>query len=141
MTELSVHIEKNIKAPIEKVFDAWLDPTLLARFMTPMPGMPDSDVVNEPCESGTFSIIMHVGNEKLPHTGTYLEISRPKRLVFTWGSDRSLDDSRVTLDFTDTGDGHTKVSLSHVKFIDEEARADHEGGWENILDRLTEFIV
>lgn len=137
MTELTVHIEKTIQAPIEEVFDAWLDPKLLARFMTPMVNMPDSDVENEPHENGRFTIIMHVGDDKLPHTGTYLQINRPKRLVFTWASDNSLDDSTVTLDFSKSPDGHTRMSLTHVKFIDEQARADHEGGWGSILDKLT----
>ena len=30
------------------------------------------------------------------------------------------------------------LPLTHVKFISEEARSDHEGGWGNILDRLAE---
>lgn len=138
MNELTVHIEKTVKAPIETVFDAWLDPDLLAKFMTPMVGMPDSTVENEPRKGGRFTIIMHVGSDKLAHTGTYLEINRPNRLVFTWASDHSLDDSTVTLDFTRIDDSHTNVSLTHVKFIDEQARADHEGGWSGILDKLAQ---
>ena len=40
MTELSVNIEQTIHAPIDRVFDAWLDPAMLARFILPMRGMP-----------------------------------------------------------------------------------------------------
>ena len=35
----------------------------------------------------------------------------------------------------------TNVTLSHVKFMDEGARADHEGGWGNILDELNNVMV
>jgi len=140
MTELTLNISKIIHAPIEKVFDAWLNPIMLSKFMTPMPGMPESDVENDARQGGSFTIIMHVGDEKLPHTGEYLEINRPNKLVFTWASHHSPDDSRVTLNFTRIDDHKTEVSLSQVKFINEEARSDHEGGWSNILDKLNELM-
>jgi uncharacterized protein YndB with AHSA1/START domain len=140
MTELTVNISKIIDAPIEKVFDAWLNPKMLSKFMTPMPGMPESDVENDARQGGSFTIIMHVGDDKLPHTGKYLEINRPNKLVFTWASHRSLDDSTVTLNFTKLDDHKTKISLSHVKFIDEQARSDHEGGWSSILDKLSDVM-
>ena len=138
MTDLTLTIKKTIHAPIEKVFDAWLNPEVLSKFMLPMPGMPAPDVENDPREGGNFTIVMHAGDDKLPHTGGYLEIKRPDRLVFTWVSHRSVDDSTVTLNFTKIDDNKTNISLSHVRFIDEEARSDHKGGWGNILDKLNE---
>ncbi len=139
MTDLTLEVTKTINAPIEKVFDAWLDPKMLSMFMLPMPGMPESDVENDPREGGTFTITMHAGDDLLPHTGEYLEINRPDKLVFTWTS-TAVDDSTVTLDFTKIDDGTTNVSLSHVKFIDEKTRSDHEGGWSNILEKLNEIL-
>ncbi|MDA8139517.1 MAG: SRPBCC family protein [Desulfobacteraceae bacterium] len=137
MTELSLKIDKTIHAPIEKVFDAWLDPQLMSKFMSACsPGHPDSDVENDPREGGKFSIIMHYDNQKLPHTGVYLEIKRPNKLVFTWKSHVSIDDSKVTLNFTKVDDRQTKISLLQVKFIDEEKRAMHEEGWSQILKQL-----
>ena len=140
MTDLTLSIKKTIHAPIEKVFDAWLNPEVLSKFMLPMPGMPAPDVENDPREGGNFTIVMHAGDDKLPHTGGYLEIKRPDRLVFTWVSHRSVDSSTVTLNFTKIDDNKTNISLSHVRFIDEEARSDHEGGWGNILDKLNEVM-
>jgi len=141
MTDLTVNVKKTIHAPIEKVFDAWLDPKMLSMFMMPMPEMPESDVTNDAREGGSFSIIMHVGDKELPHTGKYLEISRPDKLVFTWLSHRSVDNSTVTLDFTKIEDKKTTISLTHVKFIDEKARSDHEGGWSCILDKLNNVVT
>ena len=60
---------------------------------------------------------MHVGDDKLPHKGEYFEINRPDKLVFTWGSHSSADNSTVTLNFTKIEDNKTNISLSHVTFI------------------------
>ncbi len=140
MTELTVNVSKTIKAPITKVFDAWLDPDTLAKFMLPMPGMENSQVKNEAHEGGLFTITMHVGTNKVPHTGKYIEIDRPKKLVFTWESPESIDGSIVTLNFTELNENQTKVELSHVKFIDEQRRSNHESGWENILNTLFQMF-
>lgn len=140
MTDLIVNVEKTIEAPIEEVFDAWLNPKILAQFMMPMPGMPESDVENDAREGGGFSIIMHAGSDELPHTGEYLDIKRPDKLVFTWVSHCSVDNSIVTLNFKKIDNNKTNISLSHVKFIDEKTRSDHEGGWTGILNKLNDVI-
>ena len=140
MTDLTVNVEKMIEAPIEEVFDAWLNPKILAQFMMPMPGMAESDVENDAREGGSFSIIMHAGSDELPHTGEYLEIKRPEKLVFTWVSHCSVDNSIVTLNFKKIDNNKTNISLSHVKFIDEKTRSDHEGGWTGILNKLNDVI-
>lgn len=103
--------------------------------------MRESDVETDAREGGNFTIIMHVGDEDIPHTGKYLEISRPDKLVFTWASRYSVvENSTVTLNFTKLDDNKTNISLSHVRFIDEEARSAHEGGWRDILDKLNEVM-
>lgn len=140
MTDLTVNINKTIHAPIEKVFDAWLNPKTLSQFILPMPGMPVPQVETDAREGGDFTIIMQVGDDKIPHTGKYLEINRPDKLVFTWESPCSIDNSTVTLIFSAVDKNKTDVELTHVRFIDEETRADHEGGWGNILDKLNDVL-
>ena len=140
MTDLSVNISKTVNAPIERVFDAWLDPAMLTRFILPAPGMPQPQVETDPREGGRFSIIMQVGDEKIPHNGTYLTVERPRRLAFSWESPFSSDDSVVTLEFESIDAETTRVDLTHVKFPDAESRDNHAGGWNNILDQLNEVL-
>ena len=140
MKDLTLNVSKIIHAPIEKVFDAWLNPELLAQFILPMPGMPKPQVGNEARQGGSFTIVMHVGDDKIPHTGEYLEINRPNRLVFSWRSPFSTDGSKVTINFNEVDSSTTDVELTHVRFIDEEARANHEGGWTNIFEMLDEVL-
>lgn len=134
--ELSLNISKTIHAPIDRVFDAWLDPAMLARFILPAEGMPQPQVENDPREGGRFCIVMQVGDDEIPHTGTYLSVQRPHRLSFSWESPYSTDDSVVTLEFSALDAGRTRVELTHLRFLNESARDDHEGGWSRILDEL-----
>jgi len=136
MTELICKQSRVINAPIEKLFDAWLNPELLSRFMLPMPGMPNPKTEIEAREGGRFTIYMDVGEQVIPHSGTYLELDRPNRLVFSWESPFSADGSKVALDFAAEDSNSTRVELVHIRFVDEESRANHEGGWGNILTAL-----
>lgn len=137
MTDLVVEMEKTISAPMDAVFDAWLDPKQLARFILPAPDMRSPEVTNDPVQGGAFEIIMHVGDKDIPHHGTYLEISRPQKLVFSWNSPFSVEGSTVTLELSDAGSGQTKITLRHVKFPSEESRDSHNGGWTRILEHLS----
>ncbi len=141
MTELIVNVDKIIDSPIEEVFDAWLNPTIMSKFMMGMPGMPESEVETDAREGGNFTVVMHYRGEKFSHTGKYMEISRPDKLVFTWASRHSVvDNSTVTLNFSKIKDNSTKISLTHIRFIDEEARSGHEKGWSHILDNLNRIM-
>ncbi|MFT5125454.1 MAG: hypothetical protein ACI9QL_003588 [Candidatus Omnitrophota bacterium] len=102
--------------------------------------MPEPETENDPREGGAFSILMVAGEEKIPHSGEYLKIDLPNKLVFNWVSPFSTNGSTVTLIFTALDDGNTAVELIHEKFIDEEARSNHEGGWGNILDQLDAIL-
>ncbi len=138
MTDLTCNLSKVINAPIEKVFDAWLDPEYLSRFMLPMPGMPNPKIEVDGRKGGRFTIYMDVGEEIVPHSGTYLELDRPNRLVFSWESPFSTDGSNVTLIFTAIESGSTRIELTHLRFVDEESRSNHEAGWGNIIGVLDE---
>ncbi len=140
MTDLTVNVTKIIHAPIEKVFEAWLNPETLSQFILPMPGMAKPQTETDAREGGHFTIIMQVGDDKIPHTGKYLEIERFNKLVFTWESPFSTDNSTVTLKFNKLEEHKTNVELTHVRFINEESRSNHEGGWDNILNKLNDLI-
>ena len=133
--ELTLRVSRVIQAPIEKVFNAWLDPQFLARFMLPAAGMQAPKVTADAREGGSFSIIMQVGDQELPHGGNYQKIEPHHCIIFTWESAHSIDGSIVTLNFSADGSG-TLVELLQVKFYDEEAKSAHRGGWDSILLHL-----
>ena len=140
MSELSLTVSRKISVPAKTIFDAWLDPAMLAKFMTPGPGMTVPSAKTDPVEGGRFDIVMKAGENEIPHSGTYKEISPHSRLVFTWESPFSVPDSTVTIDLVENN-GETDVTLTHVKFPDEESRNNHEGGWAGILEKLEQIAA
>ena len=134
MTELTLTVSRLIEAPAERLFDAWLDPEIMTRFMVPRPEMHISEASTDPRVGGRFRVVM-VGDKDYPHEGTYKEITRPTRLVFTWEAAWSAPDSTVTLTFTPEGDA-TRVDLTHVRFQSEDSRDNHALGWTGMLASL-----
>lgn len=141
MSELDLTVTRRIAAPRARVFEAWLAPAKLARFMQPLRDTAgDARVENDPVVGGHFRIDMKTPEREIPHTGTYLEIRPHERLSFTWASPHSLDDSVVTIDFVEAGPGETDVTLRQVKFRSEQARDGHIAGWTVILGKLDELF-
>ena len=112
-TELRLETSRVINASRETLFDAWLDPEMLAKFMTPGPNMSVPEATSDAAVGGRFLVVMRAGDQDMPHAGTYQTIDRPNRLAFTWESPFSkLEDSTVTIDFEEV-EGGTNVRLTH----------------------------
>lgn len=140
MTELELTVKKRIAAPREAVFNAWLAPATLAKFMRPPEMALPARVETDPVKGGRFSIVMRSQEKEIPHSGTYLAIDPHAHLSFTWESPFSLDDSVVTIDFVEVDAATTDVTLRHVKFRSEEARNGHVRGWTAIFSNLAEAL-
>ncbi len=81
-----VTVKRSFTASAEQVFDAWLDPDSIGRWMFGKP-LRDEEVLRlaiEPRVGGAFSFLVRRGGKEINHIGKYLEIDRPSRLVFTW---------------------------------------------------------
>jgi uncharacterized protein YndB with AHSA1/START domain len=77
----------------------------------------------------------------MEHIGTYQEIDRPRRLVFTWSSPATrFRDSIVTVTFEPSSVGSTVIEINQVGLPDEEARAGHHAGWSDALRELERVI-
>jgi uncharacterized protein YndB with AHSA1/START domain len=132
---MSLRLERTIWAPIRTVFEAWLDPEALARFMCPQEGMRTGAIEVDARVGGAFLITMYLGDRELPHRGEYLAIDRYTRLVFTWRSHHAGEGSKVTLTFSEPDVGRTKLVLEH-EGLEDSAIAAHTSGWTSILAAL-----
>ena len=138
MTEdrYEVTVRREIAAPAEELFDAWLDAESLGTWMMPT-GINETRAETDPREGGGFRITMvRDDSSTLLHTGTYREIDRPRRLVFTWSSPATqFRDSIVTVTFRSSSSA-TVVEIRQVGLPDEEAQAGHREGWSDALREL-----
>lgn len=130
-----VVVKRAIAASPQELFDAWLDAESLGEWMGPCAGETRSDVKVDARVGGAFEIIMHVPGRAVPHTGVYVEITRPRRLAFTWNSPHTgKDETLVTVDFNPVGK-NTEVVVTHERLPLDQLEG-HTGGWTKILDNL-----
>jgi uncharacterized protein YndB with AHSA1/START domain len=138
--EYSLTIRREIAAPAETLFDAWLDAQSLASWMRP-DGIRETRAETDPRVGGAFRIVMVADESDVMHTGTYREINRPHRLVFTWSSPAThFRDSLVTVTFQPSSSGSTVVEIHQVGLPDEEAQIAHHKGWSDALGELSHML-
>ena len=131
-------------ASAERVFDAWFDPVWLGRWMFG-PGVRDERIVRLTLDArvgGKFSFVVDRQGTQIDHVGEYLELDRPRLLVFTWTTRESLPEkSRVIVEITPR-DAGCDVKLTHLMgaawsaYVDQAAHA-----WTKMLDALERAIA
>lgn len=112
---IAVHVRQQFAAPPTLVFDAWLDPETLGRWMF-RTVVPDETIVRlqtDPRVGGSFSFVVLRQGQEIDHVGEYLEFDRPRRLVFTWSIRANLPEtSRVAIEISPRDSG-CELSLTH----------------------------
>src|SRR5271169_3535782 len=95
----TIIITRRFDFSIERVFDAWLDPAKARKFLFATPGAEMVRVDIDARVGGSFNITRRDGEDDVEHIGTYLEIDRPRRIVFTFGVPKYSDQmTRVSID-------------------------------------------
>ena len=144
--ELPIHatVTGLFSASPERVFNAFLDKNMIERFMFG-PGIREEEIVqlqNEPWPGGTFSYTVRRKGTLFEHTGKYIEINRPRHLVFTWAvkQDPSNSQSRIVIDIAPIIDG-CELTLTHEMprgqedFVEKSKQA-----WGKMIDKLTGIL-
>jgi uncharacterized protein YndB with AHSA1/START domain len=127
-TQLLATCEVRIDASPETVFEYFVDPEKLCRWM----GM-SAELEARP--GGRFDVEV---TPRFHATGEYTEVDPPRSVAFTWGwpdSPVAPGSSLVRITLTPDGDA-TLVRLEHSGLPDEEQVASHKTGWVHYLERL-----
>ncbi|MCZ7582653.1 MAG: SRPBCC domain-containing protein [Deltaproteobacteria bacterium] len=142
MTEaanLSLVVRRTVRAPVERVFDAWTKSEFLKRWWGPE-GVtcPEADV--DLRVGGHYRIANKLpdGNIVVIH-GEFELIEPPTKLVYSWRVDPGIPaPSRVTVRFETHAEG-TEVIVIHERIASDAIRDNHEQGWNGCLDGLIAF--
>lgn len=131
----TVRVKHRFAASAERVFDAWLDPAKARRFLFATPTGEMVRAETDPRVGGRFAFVDRRDGQDILHTGEYLEIERPRRLVFTFTVPKySSLSTRVTIEIVPEGEG-CELTLTHEGVLPEYKDRSVDG-WSKILAGL-----
>ena len=142
MSKPSLVLKRRLKAPPEKVYQAWTQPEQMTLWW----GNPNHSTKKPIAETdlrvgGRFRVqFWSEDDEHSSVSGTYREVVPNRRLVFSWAWQSTPErESQVTIDLDPVADG-TMLTLTHEQFYDEKARDSHRVGWQHFLDNLEKAL-
>ena len=140
-TTATVRATHRYDATPERVFDAWLDAKVAAKFLFATPTGTMIKAETDPRVGGHFTFVdRRPDMGDVEHVGTYLEIDRPRRLVFDFAVPAyEPTRTKITLEFAPDGDG-CALKLTHEGVFEEYVKQT-EGGWSMILAGLERALA
>ena len=136
-----LEVSRHIAATPERVFDAWLDPDQVGKWLFATPEGVMEKVEIDPKVGGQFLIVERRGEEAAEHFGEYLEIDRPRRLVFTFAAMRDSGFTRVTVTIAAEGEGSRLVLVHEMDPQWAEYEDRTREGWTKILKGLAQTLA
>ena len=138
---MDLTLRRVIDAPVQRVYAAWTDPELLKQWLAPGNAVA-SRAVADVAVGGTFLIEMRGTNGQLwLARGVYREVAPLRRLVHTWRWEGSDAETLVTIEFEPESANRTRLTLTHARFTQDEARDEHERSWAECLEKLMELCA
>ena len=152
-TVITVTMTRRFNTTAEIVFDAFLDPGIMKKWFLTTEST-NKSVKNEPRVGGTWETVDHRGGTDYRAIGTYMEISRPNRLVLTLQMPQfseSTDTITVELKSLEQGCEMTftqNTAIPHqesrpsqdIEKADIETKKGSERVWGILLGRLKEIV-
>lgn len=132
---VTLQVRRAYRHPPAAVFHAWLAPAIAEKFLFATPTGAMVKAETDPRVGGGFLFVDRREGIDVEHVGTYLEIDRPRRLVFSFKVPAYSDQaSVVALDIAATPGG-CEVTLTHEDVLPEYAEGT-VSGWTMILGSL-----
>jgi uncharacterized protein YndB with AHSA1/START domain len=137
----SLALKRRLKAPPEKVYEAWTVPEKMIHWWGAS-NAASRTAKTDVKVGGRFHVGFRGDNgDQHDVSGIYREVVPGRKLVFSWAWRTTPErESQVTVDLKPDGDG-TILTLTHEQFFDEKARDDHRQGWSLALDNLEKVFA
>lgn len=139
--ELEVH--RVIRAPLERVFDAWTDPALIVKWWG-AGGVVCTAAEMDLSLGGTYRIKNQTPDgTTMWITGTFGLVDPPNRLSYSWAMEPLEVDtvfSQVDVRFDEHAEG-TLVTVRHERIVTPEDREVNLQGWLGCLEGLDHLLL
>ncbi|WP_372527337.1 SRPBCC domain-containing protein [Piscinibacter sp.] len=141
---LDLQLSRFIRAPREKVFDAFVNEALMSAWQCPR-GMSVASARADARVDGPWRIEMRSREgTRFVVGGHYKQLQRPERLVYTWqweGDSPRMPNVQtlIEIDFI-AKDGGTEMRMRHSGFPAAAARDAHSHGWSSCFNRLNDLL-
>ena len=129
-----VEIYRVVLAQPELVFDAWVKPELIRKWLFVGP---NSEIIKAEIDlriQGKFSILEfeQTNNDYIDHYGKYTEIARPRKLAFTLSVPKQFPgETNVSIEIMPINEG-TELRLTQTGV----SKDVTEGSWNKMFDQL-----
>ncbi len=135
----TVRVTRRFDASPESVFDAWLDPAKAIKWLFATPTGRMVRVEIDARVGGLFNFTDRRDGEDIEHVGTYFDIDRPRRLVFTFAVPKYSDlYTRVTIELAPLATG-CELTLTHEGVLPQYIEPSQKG-WGMLLDALARAL-
>jgi uncharacterized protein YndB with AHSA1/START domain len=140
-SNMTVQVKRHLPADAERIFNAWLDQETAGKWLFATDYGKMVMVKIDPQIGGKFLFVDRRKAEDIEHVGEYLEIEKPRRLVFNFSVPKlSKDLSKVIVEIADAPEGGCELTLTH-EGVKPDYVAATETGWSDILKALSLMLI
>ena len=138
-------IRRRLRYAPPKVFAAFANADLVARWLTPSPEIRLTVLEFNFREGGSYRFAYHVPEAAtVIVAGSYSVIRPPSKIVFSWviepPDEHAGIESEVSVAITPDGSG-SELVIRQEKLGRTDAIERHAGGWRGAVDQLTELLA
>jgi uncharacterized protein YndB with AHSA1/START domain len=141
--ETTLRIQRLFTAPREKVFQAWIEPDKMSKWLGRVTPQHSTRILEADLRIGGRYRLEIRSPDGALHllSGAYREVMPPEKLAFTWSWEGTPDfgETLVTVEFHPRGT-FTEVVLTHEFFPNKEACNNHTKGWHGCFDTLAKSL-
>ena len=134
-----VSIRRNMPAPRDVVYEAWIDPQGIREWMCPGDAI-SAEAVLDVRVGGSYRIVMRSRERNYVHTGVYQVVEPNAKLVFTWTQEGNEITTLVTVEFLARG-SESELVLTHERFTKADVAQRYQSGWGTIAEKLAAFLA
>jgi len=137
---VKVTVSRRVSAPVEAVYDAWLDPDQAGRWLFRTEGGQLERCEIDARVGGGFRIDERREGALAEHHGEYVELERPYRLAFDFWTSFSEERTRVTVVIARMAGDGSLLTLTHEGVWPDWADKT-QMGWSMILEGLARSLA